>query len=98
MWLIMIPIFFFHTFFYKILQRCSRKLGLYTQLKDFDENWEYQKDINEELGCYWECITGLDQKRWFARETHHREALGVKLLSDENYQCLKTSKRGKKYI
>jgi hypothetical protein len=29
-------------------------------MKDFDEDWMYEKDINEELGCYWECITGLD--------------------------------------
>ena len=60
MFLIMLPIFIFHQFFNRILQRCSRKLGLYKQMKDFDENWQYEKDINEELGCYWECIPGLD--------------------------------------
>lgn len=67
-------------------------------MKDFDEDWMYEKDINEELGCYWECITGLDQKRWFARETHHRHNLGVKVLSDESYECLKKSIRGPKFI
>ena len=67
-------------------------------MKDFDENWVYKRDINEDLGCYWNCIKGLDQKRWFARETHHRYHLGIKVLTDDNYECLRTAQRGPKYI
>lgn len=62
------------------------------------DNWTYLEDVNEQLGCYWEAISGIDQKRWFTRETHQRKNLGIKFLTDENYELLRTSKRGKKCI
>ena len=53
----------------------------YKQPDDFDDDWTYKKFVNEQLGSYWECISGLDQKRWFTRETHHRKNLGIEFLT-----------------
>ena len=77
------------------MARCCR---CYKQPKDFDDDWTYEKDVNEQLGCYWECISGLDQKRWFTRETHQRKNLGIKFVTDKNYELLRSAKRGKKCI
>ena len=54
--------------------------------------------VNERLDEYWKCLNGLDQKRWFAKETHLRKALNMKTINDRSYQKLKNSKRGSKYI
>ena len=55
-------------------------------------------NIDENLDKYWQCIPGQDQKRWFTKESHLREQLNIKQLSDDNYKRLQTLKRGRHYI
>ena len=57
-------------------------------MKSFDENLNFIAITDEKLGVYFKCIKGLDQKRWFARETHLRNVLNIKCLDDESYYKL----------
>ncbi len=67
-------------------------------MKSFDENLNYVSITDEKLGVYFECLKGLDQKRWFARETHLRNQVNIKTLDDESYKLLSKKRRGEKYI
>lgn len=55
-------------------------------------------NVDENLGKYWQCISGQDQKRWFTKESHLRKQLNIRQLDDENYEQLQTQKRGKHFI
>ena len=62
------------------VDRCLRKcLGL--KKKWFDRDF-----FNENLGFYWDCIIGQEQKRWFTKETHMRKELNIAQLDDDNYR------------
>ena len=36
-----------------------------------DNDWNFLIDVDEQLGTYWTCLRGQDQKRWFVKEAHH---------------------------
>lgn len=69
------------------------KLKLHKEVKPIDE-----MDFDENLGSYFECIIGQEQKRWFTKETHMRNKLNIKQMDDISYEYLQKSQRKKKYI
>ena len=54
--------------------------------------------MNEHIGNYYECLSGLDQKRLFTREVHARSNLKIKTMSNENLAILCQSQRSYKQI
>ena len=92
--LIHIPFFLFLTYYNRFLQKLSYIIRAYNKVEHFNDDWEYLKDVDEQLGSYWRCLNGLDQKRWFTRELHQRNNLGFKFLDDGNLESLRTAKRG----
>jgi len=63
-----------------------------------DQRWNFLIDIDENLGSYWECLRGMDQKRWFAKEAHHVKNLSIRTVDVEAYEHLRCSRRAKKFI
>jgi len=55
-------------------------------------------DIDENLGSYWECLTGTDQKRWFTKECHLQKRLNISTVDRIGFESLRTRNRKKKYI
>lgn len=55
-------------------------------------------DINEGLTRYWQAISGVDQKLWYATEVYNRANGYCQKLCDESLEQLRTMKRaeGKK--
>ena len=53
---------------------------------------------NEDLGNFFECLSGIQQMRWFAQEHYNRKFLGIKQLDDGALEKLRTSKQKKKMI
>lgn len=54
--------------------------------------------MNENLGDFWECLSGIDQKKWFAMELHHQDKLRQRTLSAEQLRALGQSRRKDKLI
>ena len=54
----------------------------------FGDDWNFSHLIDEDLGTYWQCIPGLEQKRWFAAELHYRNCMRIQTLDDENLKML----------
>ena len=59
-YLIFIIFFIFHKYTGRFLQKMALFCKRYKKLDDFDDDWTYRKVFNEKLGCYWNCISGLD--------------------------------------
>lgn len=55
-------------------------------------------DVDEELGQYWECLRGIDQKKWYLKEAYLRRDLGSRNVDDTGFHNLRTSQRAKKFI
>ena len=68
------------------------------KLNFVNHDWNLIVSVNENLGHYWKCIGGLEQKRWYAKEMHLREHLNIKLMDDDELMYLKRSQRGKNCI
>ena len=94
--IIFIILIIFMFFFNNIMSYMTKiliKLNLHKEVKSIDE-----MDFNENLGSYFECIIGQEQKRWFTKETHMRNKLNIKQVDDTCYEFLKKSHRKRKYI
>ena len=63
-----------------------------------DDEWNITFDVDENLGVYWDCLPGMKQKRWFAKETHLKEHLQIQTLNNRSLEMLRTSTRGKKVL
>ena len=63
-----------------------------------DDDCNLKIDVDEDLGNYWKCLSGIDQKRWFAKEVHLRRCLKIRTLDDYNLSLLSHSVRGHKMI
>ena len=55
-------------------------------------------DIDEQLGNYNNCLTGMDQKSWFAHEEYLRQTFNMRTLDQSQYKLLQNSERGKRHI
>lgn len=58
--LIHIPVFLFLSRTNRLLQKLAYRIGAYKKVEDFDDNWDYTEDVDEQLGSYWKCLSGLD--------------------------------------
>ena len=47
---------------------------------------------DENLGTYWECLLGQQQKRDFTKEAYGRQNLNMKFMDDESYEDMRTTK------
>ena len=98
MLLVFIPMFLFVHWFNSMLKKLLLKIRLLKQPDYCDEDWNIVKVVDEKLGEYWQCLTGLDQKRWFTKEIYQRNKLKISQLEDSSISILRHVKRGQKYI
>ena len=60
----------------------------------FNEDWEWTSIIDENLGSFWECLPGLEQKRWYTTELYLRNKLQIRpIVDDPSFESLRKSKR-----
>ena len=52
-------------------------------MKSFDKLNDEDNDIDEKLGNYYNCLTGMDQKKWFAHEEYLRQTLNIRTLDQD---------------
>mmetsp|Transcript_10117 Transcript_10117/g.15446 ORF Transcript_10117/g.15446 Transcript_10117/m.15446 type:complete len:271 (-) Transcript_10117:36-848(-) len=95
-----LAVFILHSYFVKAFQQIYqsfrfRKTGLH---KYFDSNWHFVASVDEKLGNYWRCLSGLDQKQWYTRETYLQNKLKIRTLDDYNFAQLGSYQRGDKCI
>ena len=69
---------------------CKKRLGKFYQEKNLV--------VDEKLDPFWNSINGLEQKRWFAKETYFRKNYNIKTIDDRAYESLKNAKRGDQVI
>ena len=96
--LISLFFFIFQKMMTKILQKLTFLFRISRLPENFNIDWDYTEALNENLGMYWECLSGLEQKRWYAKEIHIQKNLNIQMLNDENLRRLKYGNRGKKCI
>ena len=54
--------------------------------------------VDEDIGTFYGSIAPFEQKVFYATESYNRYNLGIKKVTDENFQLLRTSKMEKKCI
>ena len=69
--LIFIPIVLFHKRFIKVVTKLFECMHI-LKMKSFKKVTEEDNDIDEKLGNYNNCLTGMDQMSWFAHEEYLR--------------------------
>ena len=75
--------------------------GLHLLVSSFIKCGKSKKDefhIDENIGKFFNSISGLDQKLWYTNECYHRKLVGQKTISDENLEKLRTYKKENKVI
>ena len=66
--------------------------------KVVDDEWNFLPDVDEQLGEYWECLRGMDQKRWYLKEAYLQRDMCIRTMDDQGLKKLRTSNRAKKFI
>lgn len=69
----------------------AKCFGCLQKNKTFENLSDHKCCVNENLGTYFRCIDGLQQKRWYARETYLRHKLNIKTLSDKSLKKLSSA-------
>lgn len=96
--LLSIPTFLFFSkiihFFTLLIQQCGFLKNLYKVRKLIKR----EVSVNENLGNFWNCISGIDQKKWYATELYHQKKLRLLTLNEDQMKCLSQSQRGEKLI
>ena len=57
-----------------------------------NHKWEEDFNLDEPLDTYFESISGSDQKVMFATESYYRKKFGIKTISDDALEKLRTTK------
>jgi len=65
MLMVLFPVFLFFRFWTHILFKFGELVKLFVDIKGMDRDWNFTINIDENLGKYWECLPGMQQKRWF---------------------------------
>lgn len=65
MLLVFLVIFSFFNVYSRILKKLGKCFGCFREVivkgeKVVDDDWNFLPDIDDELGTYWQCITGMD--------------------------------------
>lgn len=65
-----------------------------------DGTSKLKADVDEGLSNYFHALSGIEQKLWYTNECYNRFNTGVKALSEESLEKLRTSQRNrhKKHI
>lgn len=87
----MMPIFVMIQPILRIIHQGLSNTCIVKKLKYIDNDWNFTGAVNENLGSYWTCIQGMDQKRWFAQEIYNQKKLQFKKLSDHALMMLSVS-------
>lgn len=87
-----IPLFAFLKRIIKLMHSIGIYIKLFKKFDKLDDDWKFKK-VNEHIGHYYECFSGLDQKRFYTREVHARTNLKIKTMSNENLAILCQSQR-----
>jgi len=80
---------FFHDFLFGCVKTCLQQCGFFR-----DEDVE-GKDVEENIGSFWESLTGDDQKIWYANEVYGRSQYGISSVNDEALERLRKTDRRK---
>ena len=80
-----------------VVSKAMNLLGI-VNTKKLEDILDDKISYDENLGLFWECLTGLDQKRWFTKEIHHRSQLHIQTMDSHQLEHLRTCKRGPKFI
>lgn len=88
LFLIFLPVFIFKLRFNNLVSRILTCLRLLEKPAAMDLECNLAVDVNENLGNYWKCLSGIDQKRWFTKELYLREVLKIKTLDDYNMSLI----------
>jgi len=75
--IIFFPFFLFFRQFTNGFIKCLECLQIFSS-----RQFQGKAFLNENLGNYWQCIIGQEQKRWFTKETHLRKELNIKQMDD----------------
>ena len=51
----------------RVLQKVTYFFKCWEKRDNYNQDWKYEKAIDENLGLYWECLNGSDQKQWLAQ-------------------------------
>ena len=74
-WTLIILFFSFYFLFYdrtfKYKSKLFKKFGVFDKIEGVDENFKITRQINENLGEYWDALPAKMQKRWFAQEVYN---------------------------
>ena len=92
----MVFIVIFHRFMFRYGRIVFSYCGCMEEQSILDEMKD--KIVDEKSAPFFSSLAGTTQKKWFTRETYFRNILNVKLLDDEQYELLRTSKRVNKKI
>ena len=89
--LIFIPLFVFgdyYTEFSKLVTEYFRKP---VPIKGFNKDMtDIEGEINENIDPYFNCLPGLLQKRFYARECHLRDYFGTSQFNRKSMELLRT--------
>lgn len=80
-----------------LFHRLGLYLGIFKKFSRLDDNWQFVK-VNENIGNYYQSLSGLDQKRLYCREIHTRHSLNMKTMSNENLAILGSCSRAHQQI
>lgn len=72
---------------YFISNFCIR-LRIYRRLKKINEDFE---DLSLDIQPFFECISGLEQKKWYAMALHQQQQLHLATMEPNQLELLRTS-------
>lgn len=94
MLLILIFIFFVKKFIVDTIGNCIKNIAKYC----CQVQWEHDiqgEDVEEQIGSYWDSLTGDDQKIWYASEIYSKYRFGITSVNDDALELLRTKDRRK---
>lgn len=87
---IMACILFVGTFFNDTFLKCFKRCGCASE--------EEEDDVDEKLGTYFECVSSRDRKRWLTEEVYNFRKLGIKTMSNETQELIRTTHGKRKLL
>jgi hypothetical protein len=94
----LVPFFIKFRSYLNILRWISLKLNIFKYVDGIDLDYNILLKVDENLGCFWNCIKGQQQLRWYARELHSIASLNIISVNENSLEKLRTSKRTEKII
>ena len=79
---VFLPLVVFGNFNNWLMKKFIKFINLAQEIKICDDNWEIVINIDEDLGNYWNCLPGIEQKTMYVKELHMRETDNIKQLDD----------------